>query len=848
MKKLLALLFLLTGAAKAEVVYQNIGPFGGLNNTDSPIVIPSNKSQDLLNVDVSPGGASVKKRRGYGLTHTLTVSTSPVHGVHTFYDSLGNQVDIYFNDTNISASVGGASFTVLSSTGSNGATWQCVDSQGYAYCQSSARTSLLKTNGTTFSYINTVNSTGTMVAVTPERLVTSGFAEAPNRIDFSKSNDFSNWTIGSAATSAAQFTVVSPGSRITMIAYAFGRIMWFKDSSFGFILIGQEEAQADWEIKTISPTVGTLDNSYIYQEGIFYFRGQDGHIWSYDGSNLEKMTRDLQGTISTSQTRTVSSWIQTSQSDWSQGFSSSTVYIDTVTSAGSVQMTFPDTFNSYRDGSSSSKLVWVTTCTHGISNDCPIGTVSASGGELLLSRTGSGASSSFINAQTSTRLNDFRRGTTYYVKLSTIPLDFAGGSYGSGDFVITLSTSNNPTLGSGYNIPHYKPGGGGTGESFTFVFESSSTGDGQFHLDGVCNDDDGCQSTTSTLNFSCPAEIRVYIATTTYSVTINDTAIANGTHAWSPTRFDHYLWLGLHMGNIPGTLKIDTFGVAIETGTYQSAVKNAPSLTSWDTFQADYQDNGGSHSFYMRSATGAFTVYSATPAWSSITVGAIPSISTNPYFQVRDIFSISVATYQPVLNSFTQNWFEGSAADKAYAAYHNDSLWWSIASGVAVSTNNRVLRYDLINNDWYLYDIGTNGMLVKNNTLYFGGSSQGKIFKFGDTNSDAGEAINSYWKSKDFVVGDPLVEKEFRTVSVSAGSVANSSMTVTYAVDGSSTTTYQFPLYAGEDYYKHFNKNIPLGRVGDTFNVKFGNNSADQPFEVFTIQFSANTKPWVPSR
>jgi hypothetical protein len=65
-----------------DVAYGSIGPFGGLNNADSAFVIPANKAQDLLNVDVTPGGRSVKKRRGYGLSATLAVTTSPVHGIY----------------------------------------------------------------------------------------------------------------------------------------------------------------------------------------------------------------------------------------------------------------------------------------------------------------------------------------------------------------------------------------------------------------------------------------------------------------------------------------------------------------------------------------------------------------------------------------------------------------------------------------------------------------------------------------------------------------------------------------------------------------------------------------------
>ena len=111
MKKLLLILGIaaLGFTAWAEdVVYQPIGPFGTLNDRDSAYAIPANKSQSLLNVNITEGGKSIKKREGYGVSATLSISTSPVHGVYTFFDSNGNTVDLFANDRYLSASVSGA--------------------------------------------------------------------------------------------------------------------------------------------------------------------------------------------------------------------------------------------------------------------------------------------------------------------------------------------------------------------------------------------------------------------------------------------------------------------------------------------------------------------------------------------------------------------------------------------------------------------------------------------------------------------------------------------------------------------------------------------------------------------
>jgi hypothetical protein len=279
--------------------------------------------------------------------------------------------------------------------------------------------------------------------------------------------------------------------------------------------------------------------------------------------------------------------------------------------------------------------------------------------------------------------------------------------------------------------------------------------------------------------------------------------------------------------------------------TYYSAVKNAPNITTWDSFTASIQNNDGNQNFSIRSSTNPIQVLSSTPAWTSITSGAIPSVSTGTYFQFADRFLVTNATQTPTLNDFTQNWFEGSASDKAYATYFKDAIWWSIVSGTGATTNNTILRFDLPNTAWLKYDIPINGFYIRQNRLYFGSASGGNVFKFGDVDSDNGAAINAYWKSKDFFMTSPFTDDDVTTLSTFFQSVNNSSMTVTYTVDGSSSTSYTVPLYRPVSFGRN-NRNLQLGTVGNTFNVKFGNNAADQPFEVFAIGYTINPKSWKP--
>lgn len=805
--------------AEGSPPFQVVGPFSGLNNADNSAVIPEANAQDLLNVDLSLGGKSVIKRKGYGTAFSTTFTTSPIHGVYDFYDASGNDISLAFNDTYLTAVVNGGTASVLFSTGTNGATYQCVDSQGYAYCANSNRTNIIQTNGSVVARIIPI-STGSIVALTPDRLVLGGFAEAPNRVDFSAGADFNTWTTGVSATSAFNFTITAPGSKITHLTYAFNRIMWFKDSSFGYILPGA--TAADWVVKTVSPNVGTLDNSSIYWQGILYFRGQDSHIYSYDGSNLQKMTRIINGTIATSQTRRNNSYTQTTSADFGSGNFNPSVYADTITTSGQIQLTYPDGFSTYRDGTSGTKAVYSTFTTLSAA-----GSAAASSGKLAI--TNNGGTTGEIVVKTVNALSNYQVGTTYHILISSIPADITNPNNR-----LTIAFSSRSTT----NIT----GVSGLSSYWNFVFISTETGRASFSVSNSSGDSINQASYTV-----IPCYLDFYISTTNYSYAINGTTLKSGTHTWARNPlWAYFAYFRATSG--AGVAQLDDFSVIPESTTYLSPVDYAPNLTVWDSLTVTASTNGATETFYMRADTNSFTINSATPSWTAVTNGTIPSLSTGTYFQFRaDIVNVSSAD-TPVFYDFTIRWLEGSATDKAYATYFKDALWFSVTAGDGGTTNNTILRYDLINNAWLKYDLPANGFYVRNNSLYFGGSTVGKVFKFGDVDNDNGSAINAYWKSKDFFNTSPFTDDDITDVSVFFSAVNASTISVTYTLVGGSSTTYTIPTTRSNAAFGIFNRNMPLGTVGNTMSIQFGNNSADQPFEVFAAQYGLKPKPWRPGQ
>lgn len=764
MKKiiLIASLFISASVFAGDVISQPIGPFGTLNNRDSSYTLSADKAQDLLNVEITAGGKSVKKRKGYAPAFTLDNSTSAMHGIYSFYDSNGNDVSLFFNDTKLSVSVNGGSPSVIFSTGSNGATYQCTDSLGVAYCVNSARSALTKITASTSSSISGVASVGSMVATAVNRLAMSGFSDAPSRIDLSAETDFTNWTPGSLGSSPVQITVNSPGARITHITYAFGRLIWFKDTSFGYILIGNQPLQTDWVVKTVSYDVGTNDNTSVYREGILYFRGKDSHIYAFDGSSYVRISKEISSTIDMSQTRSANSWTLTTQADWGLGQSTPTVTVSSTSVPGSLVL----------------------------STEAALSAIDTS-------------QSDFSSANTLT-----------HIDLTSVP----------GSVLISAGQTSAELISRSFDV-------GFTTSTFLWNW-------GSFQIDDVGN---GAGATIS---------YQTQTSSSTNGVWESGASIVNNaTITSSNNRYIRYVVDLTRVSASDASPRVNSVSFTSSilrksSATYYSSVKNAPFLTSWDTFQTFDYGNGGTVSYFLRSSTNPISILSSTPTWVSITNGAIPATSTGTYFQTRADFRITNATQSPQIDYITQNWFEGNSVDKSYATYFNDKILWSVTSGAGASTNNSLLIYDLINQGWIIWDIPSNGFLIRQNKLYFGSSSSGVINKYGDTDSDNGSAINSYWKSKDFFGDSPFTDKEYPYLSIISGSVAASSMTVTYTINGSRSSSLIIPIYAPNNSFSKRNKNLPAGLVGNTFNIKFGNNAANQPFEVFGIEYGIRPKPW----
>lgn len=894
-------------AGKAFSDQVAVASFKGINNNENSAIINPSEAQDLLNIDFTAGGKSFKKRPGYGLYKTLA-TTQGLHGGFHFFDSSGNDVSVWGSSTSLYGIVADAAPTQLISSATLNATWDCADVQGSAYCVTSSRDAYIKTNGATLQSWAT-SPLGTIIEATPDRIAVAGVSGSASSIYHSGSNAFTNFTAGPLTTDPFIEPIAAPGSKITHLRWACGKLLWWKDQSFGYEAF---EDQYALQIKIISDNIGTFDNtSAIDPGGSVWFRGQDGHIWQYNCSGLIKQSIEITPLVQASGRRTSNSFTQTSQSDFQAGSSSPTnpsQPLNFTISAGDVvpgsyTVTENSSASGWGSGTTSNVTVGASSITLSTNNSGNVTDQSFEAASLSTNWTTTvtqdtpssvasvtSSNCGTINPQSGSRVAKFDQSYSGSESLvaQTVSVD-ALTLYDQ----VTIPFSNNDCS---YTQRTLTTSASNLGKRFRLKFKLSATGDNFISKDSyilggnitfyTASDKSGTspqwaidnvQSGSSTISsgffnsrsidtnlpfsyvyssatWSINASTPSFLLQKATATTGPWTDITTSTNSNSQVNGRYLRYVSTITVTSADSFSSAITGVnliAMSSGTYFSAWKNAASLAAWSTFNPTYTNGDGSHAFFVRSSTSPQAVLNSTVAWVVQTDNALVAASTGTYFQVIDSFTITSATgTPPALNAFTVNWYEGSATDQAYMLYFDNSIWADVAYGVGVSSNTYIFKRDLINDLWTIYNFGAGGLLVQNAHLFFGDvASTGKIFQYDSGHSDNGSTINAYWKSKDFTGTDPFLKSSLTQIDTFLKKDQGSTLTATYTLDTSTTTTsYSILLSSSTQSVIQNRKQLPSGKDGYTFSLQYGDTSASSNWEIFGFRIGLTQNPYRPSQ
>jgi hypothetical protein len=828
--------------AESEI---SISQFGTLADKYNPSIIGSNMAQDLLNVDISPGGLSVKKRKGYVVETQLSLSNDPVSGVYNYEGHEDGNVSLYFNNIVGYRSVNGSTIAAPALAVYNTSqpiAWDCIDNAGYAYCLYSSSDSsypkgLIKFVSSGWVTVS-VPSTGTMLTSTPERAVMAGIPDAKNDVAFSKVNDLETWAIGPQATDPIRFTIVAPGKEITHITYVFGRVMWFKDSSFGYIMTGVEPAFADWSIRTISPTIGTLSNDSTFHNGILYFRGNDQEFYAFDGSNLSKLSDAINVIPDAYNSEEI-----TTTSEFNEGSFSSPLFVDTMSVSGQISLTFPETFSTKRDGTDGTMKLWNFVGSN------------PSDGKLVFNAAKSSSSYAYLNfdrysgENNGYSLESSNRGFSYNI------FQFDGPANYFDFYAVDVSTT--------LNIKCLSNSSNQISSCTITVTNDVRTKDMSTTLSSVDYYQFSVYLPAASNVLTIIAKAHRYVRDVYPNETESDTLftdIHSYKHIFSTNTYCYFKFSNTATTGSSRQAKIDTFSIYSSSVIYLSKVINAPSWDHWGQYSINYSAYNDDYSpidyystvlSYIRSSTFSFSATDTTPAWTAVSNGAVPTVSTGTYFQLKvyPLIHDEGQYYFPneltpvVIEDISMSWYESTTtANTSVSTYFDDAIWWSIArTGL---TNNYIYKFDLNNKGWLVYNFGASHFMTRSNDLFFGSPTEGIVYRYGYTNDDNGTAINAYWKSKDFIDPNPFVEKELTKYSIGGKSESGSLVNVTYTFDGVESDAEEISFYKSRNKFFKANKNVAAGTTFNSFSVNIGNDTLGSPFEVFIAQFGLDTKPW----
>lgn len=873
--RLLALLFLLCGNIYAENL-PIAGPFSGLNNEDSSITIDASEAQDTLNVEVSNDLLALNKRAGYTLSSNLTVSTSPITGSVYFKTSTGDNIKIFTHDKYVSKSVNGGAYTNIITTAANGAKWSFCASAGVVYAFNDNHATPWSYNGTAITYYPSM-PLASLCSMTVDRMLLAGTTDQPNRLYFSQSGAITNFTVGTDPEDPGFEDIGLAGEKITNIFATQAEWLIFKTNSFTSL---QGTNQFDLVPSVISEKIGMIEPHAIVQhEGIVYFKSTDGKIYGYNSGTVSELSKKISGFVTGITRDAVSSAEYTTKAQFDTG----TYYASTGSvTAGSVEpfhYISEDTSDAdFNAGTIAGSSITVSGDEITI-NNFPTGEFPNIGAEMGDTTNWTG---SFLTADTTLKYwGNYSLKRTHNVSSSFIGcmriLDINGD---------TLYTSGTQSSASPFSIDigtypaqikiavAISASGGACNTVITSpVFNRPDTL--TYYLKGSCLS--SCNG--NPLNFDMSENIPVVTSATFISQVFTNTS--------SPTHYGYFT----STKTVPANTQIDFFlrSSTATTGTftgwysttdyllitstdtvwqykanfYNTASYSKPSIQSagilfkttgyWETPEISM---GGVSNWGLFNAettltgvsTQTYKIYVATYAGGTanataelIVPGTLISASTGTYAKVRATNYFQSATETVKLDSINLSW--SRLPDKMANAFeYKGDIYFSVPYSDSLS-NNRVLKLDIGSGGWNVFDIPLNSPLSIDEYVYFGSPTTYSIYQYPSGNTDNGAAINSYWKSKNFIGSNPYVDKQWERLSLVVGSDYGSNLDVTYTLDTATSTSYTISLTSTTADFVRNNRQLPLGDTGSFFNLRIGNNSTT-PWRFFGASIDYILNPW----
>lgn len=338
-------------------------------------------------------------------------------------------------------------------------------------------------------------------------------------------------------------------------------------------------------------------------------------------------------------------------------------------------------------------------------------------------------------------------------------------------------------------------------------------------------------------DFALNGQSIVFVTQSSVDGTTWDGAIAvtSGSAIGSvPRRF--FRWIATLTSNGLDTPVISDVWVG---SLYESAIHDTGgNIFVWGAFEADYDLNGQTVSFYYRGSNAPGSVTAA--AWNLIAPGGAMNMSiNNRYIQFKfEISGLTSGNNPPVVRSVTLNWVAGTGLQQPVLQNVASFVWrnryWLSAAGAGSTINNTILirGKKTFGSPWQLKDWNILSFTRYLDNFYGTSSVDGSIYQLDTGFSKDGGPINSIFETGDFTFGG--FQAQVREIVIETQRIGPWNLAVSWSTDMGQTWVTKFvdlTLASGAS-FSYWKKVNNQNLTTDKLRVRFFTNTVDQPWQV----------------
>ena len=220
------------------------------------------------------------------------------------------------------------------------------------------------------------------------------------------------------------------------------------------------------------------------------------------------------------------------------------------------------------------------------------------------------------------------------------------------------------------------------------------------------------------------------------------------------------------------------------TSIYESQAFHAVNLSDWGAFTVSESVNGGNIAHFIRTATTEAGL--ASVPYTTIISGADVSTGTDTWVQFKSSVTTSDYNNVPEITSTAINWITGLATKSLLSGINYKGRYWLAASTTTDGLYNDIVMVESKPplESHTRYDLSISAMAIWNGNLYGAIGGTDKIARLDYGSTDNGDAIISYWNSRDELFDNPLAYKSVNKVILDfASTPPNKSLQVALSPD-----------------------------------------------------------------